>query len=314
MIGVKAMIEQSDLQALVEAARPSAQNGKVADYIPALAEANPSDLAVSIFTKDGQFISAGVDHRSFTLQSVVKVLSLALAVMDHGSEYVFSRVGMEPTGDPFNSIGKLEDEEIHKPLNPMINAGALVVTSMIAGENVDDKLGRLLTFIHDLAGHSSIGYNEAVAQSEFDTAFLNRSLCYYMKQHGEIEGDVEETIDFYTKMCAIEVNCHDLARIGAVIAHHGKDPLTNREIVPYKIVHIVKTFMVTCGMYNASGEFAMKVGLPAKSGVSGAVLGAIPQGGGIGIYGPSLNKKGNSVAGVKLLELLSARYNFSLFA
>jgi glutaminase len=307
------MIEQYELQQLVETARPYTKEGRVADYIPALAKANPQYLAASIFTKDGEFISAGDDEKPFTLQSVAKVLVLALAIMDRGSGYVFDHVGMEPTGDPFNSIGKLESRETAKPLNPMINAGALVVTSMVVGSTVDDKLGRLLAFIHDLSGNARISYDEEVANSEFKTTYLNRSLCYFMKQYGEIEGDVEETIDFYTKMCAIKVTCRDLARIGAVIANNGADPLTERKIIPDRIVHIIKTFMVTCGMYNESGEFAMKVGMPAKSGVSGAVLGALPHGGGIGVYGPALDKKGNSAGGLKLLELLSARYRLSMF-
>lgn len=306
------MIEGTELRQLVELARPYAKDGKVADYIPALGKANPMELSVAIFTEDGKFVTAGDDDKEFTLQSVVKVLSLALAIMDHGSGYVFERVGMEPTGNPFNSIAKL-DRNPSKPLNPMVNAGALVVADMIHGYSVDEKLGRLLAFIHDMAENTSIRYNETVADSEFGTANLNRALCYFMKEHGEVTGNVEEIIDFYTKMCAIEVDCRDLARIGAVIANNGNDPETHREIIPYKIVHIVKTFMVTCGMYNASGEFAMKVGVPVKSGVSGAMLGAIPQGGGIGICGPALDDKGNSVAGVKLMEMLSARYDLSIF-
>ncbi|HEX6923731.1 MAG TPA: glutaminase, partial [Bacillales bacterium] len=180
--------------------------------------------------------------------------------------------------------------------------------------SVEEKLGRLLAFIHDLSENSSISYNEEVAESEFRTADLNRSLCYFMKQHGIITEDVEKTIDFYTKMCAIEVNCGDLSRIGAVLANDGDDPVTQREIIPRQIVRIAKTFMVTCGMYNASGEFAMKVGVPAKSGVSGAILGSVPQGGGIGIFGPALDDKGNSVAGVRLMELLSAQHGLSIFS
>jgi glutaminase len=303
-----------ELQQLVDIARTSARKGHVADYIPALAKSDPHDLAAAIFTKDGKFVSAGDDDKSFTLQSVVKVLTLALAIMDRGTDYVFDRVGMEPTGDPFNSIGKLETRVPSKPLNPMINAGALAVTNMLHGSTVEEKLGRLLAFIHDLSGNPSIRFNEEVADSEFKTSYLNRSLCYFMKQHGIITDDVEETIDFYTKMCAIEVNCHDLSRIGAVLSNNGDDPETNRKIIPAQIVRIVKTFMVTCGMYNASGEIAMKVGVPAKSGVSGAILGSVPEGGGIGLYGPALDEKGNSVAGVKLMELLSAQYGLSIFA
>ncbi|HET7657394.1 MAG TPA: glutaminase A [Bacillales bacterium] len=308
------MISQRDLEQLVETARPTTQQGKVAEYIPALAKADSGDLAVAIYTKNGEFVSAGNDETQFTLQSVVKVLMLALAIMDRGKDYVFERVGMEPTGDPFNSIAKLETRVPSKPLNPMINAGALAVSDMLIGLSSDDKLGRLLAFIHELSGNSAIRYNNKVAESEFRTAHLNRSLCYFMKQHGIITEEVEKTIDFYTKACAIEVNCRDLSRIGAVLANNGEDPNTNKKIVPDPIVRIVKTFMVTCGMYNASGEFAMKVGIPAKSGVSGAILGSVPEGGGIGIYGPALDEKGNSVAGVKLMELLSAQYDLSIFS
>ncbi|HEU5139885.1 MAG TPA: glutaminase A [Bacillales bacterium] len=308
------MIEQKELQELVETARPATKEGKVADYIPALAKADKGDLAAAIFTKDGEFIAAGNDEKKFTLQSVVKVLTLVLAIMDRGTDYVFDRVGMEPTGDPFNSIAKLETRVPSKPLNPMINAGALAVTNMIVGASVEEKLGRLLAFIHDLSENSSIRFNEEVAESEFRTGDLNRSLCYFMKQHGVITEDVEKTMDFYTKMCAIEMNCRDLSRIGAVLANNGNDPATQRRIIPGQIVRIAKTFMVTCGMYNASGEFAMRVGVPAKSGVSGAILGAVAQGEGIGIYGPALDDKGNSVAGVRLMELLSAQYGLSIFS
>ncbi|HET7629546.1 MAG TPA: glutaminase A [Bacillales bacterium] len=308
------MITQEELNHLVEIAKPTARKGQVASYIPALAKADAHDLAAAVYREDGTLISAGQDEKPFTLQSVVKVLCLALAIMDRGTDYVFARVGMEPTGDPFNSIGKLETRKPAKPLNPMINAGALAVTNMLHGATVQEKLGRLLAFVHDLAGNVSIVFNETVASSENKTSYLNRSLCYFMKQHDIITEDVDETIDFYTKMCAIEVNCRDLARIGAVLANDGNDPESDRKIIPGQIVRILKTFMVTCGMYNASGEFAMRVGMPAKSGVSGAILGTVPAGGGIGIYGPALDEKGNSVAGVKLMELLSVQYGLSIFA
>lgn len=314
MNGVNKMLTRNELQQLIETARPTTQQGKVADYIPALASADSGDLAAAIFTKEGEFVSAGNGEKLFTLQSVVKVLTLALAIMDRGIDYVFERVGMEPTGDPFNSIAKLETRVPSKPLNPMINAGALAVTDMLMGDTVEDRLARLIAFIRKLADNPKIGYSKEVSESEFRTAYLNRSLCYFMKQHEIITGEVEETISLYTKMCAVEVNCRDLSRIGAVLANNGKDPMTHEEILPIQIVRIVKTFMVTCGMYNASGEIAMKVGIPAKSGVSGAILGAVPEGGGIGIYGPALDEKGNSVAGVKLMELLSEQYHLSIFA
>ncbi|MCF6136963.1 glutaminase A [Pseudalkalibacillus berkeleyi] len=302
-----------ELLELVERARKYTEKGKVASYIPALERANQNDLSIALYYDDGRCVRAGDVEKKFTLQSVSKVLTLALAIMDRGEEEVFSRVGMEPTGDPFNSIAKLETQIPAKPLNPMINAGALVVTNMIAGDSVHQKLGRLLSLIHDMTNNTDIDIEHEVAQSEYDTANLNRSLCFFMKQHGIIQGDVEELIDLYTKQCAIQVTCYDLARIGVVLANKGLDPQSNRRILPERIATIVKTFMVTCGMYNASGEFAIQVGVPSKSGVSGAILALVPPSIGVGVYGPALNEKGNSIGGVKLLEMLSQRYDLSIF-
>ncbi|PYZ97880.1 glutaminase A [Alteribacter lacisalsi] len=301
------------LHVMIEEARTYTQGGEVAKYIPALAEADPSVLSLAIYDGGGPCAAVGNTDETFTLQSISKVLSLALALMDRGEDEVFSRVGMEPTGDPFNSIIKLETNRPNKPLNPMINAGALAVTSMISGSSTEEKLGRLLTFIHELTGNPEIRYDEHVAKSELRTADLNRSLAYFMRQHNVFEDEVEDLLDLYTKQCAIEVSCEDLAKIGYVIANEGKHVQSKRQIIPLHIARILKTFMVTCGMYNASGEFAIRVGIPAKSGVSGGIMASIPHGIGIGIYGPALDDKGNSVAGMKLLEALSHRYDLSIF-
>ncbi|MBU9711260.1 glutaminase A [Evansella tamaricis] len=301
------------LNNMVIEAKKYTPEGKVADYIPALSGADPDTLSVAIYQSDGTCSTAGNIEEMFTLQSISKVLSLALALMDFGEEEVFSRVGKEPTGDPFNSIIKLETHSPSKPLNPMINAGALAVTSMIKGESIEERLGRLLGFVHELTGNPSITYNEEVAKSEYDTAYLNRSLCYFMKQHGVLKDNVEELLELYTKQCAIEINCKDLSKIGYIIANEGKHTDSDRPVIPLHIARILKTFMVTCGMYNASGEFAIRVGIPAKSGVSGGIMASVPHGVGIGIYGPSLDDKGNSIAGMKLLEALSQRYDLSIF-
>lgn len=302
-----------ELKELVSVARQITKQGRVADYIPALGKANPNDLSIAINYPDGRCYSAGDIEKKISLQSISKVIALALVLMDRSKEYVFARVGMEPTGDPFNSIAKLESMAPSKPLNPMINAGALTVTHMIKGDSVEDRFQRLLTFIRELAGNDTIQYNEEIADSEFETAHLNRALCYFLKQHHIIEGDVEQLVDLYTKQCAIEMNCLDLARIGLVFALDGMDPQTGKQIMPMNIARVCKTFMVTCGMYNASGEFAIKIGIPAKSGVSGGIMGAVPGKFGIGIFGPALDDKGNSIAGIRLLELLSKTYNLSMF-
>lgn len=301
-----------ELQLIVEEAKKYTRLGKVADYIPELGKANPGDLSIAIHYPDGRCTSAGDIDKKFTLQSISKVISLALVLMERGYRYVFERVGMEPTGDPFNSIAKLETMPA-KPLNPMINAGALVVTHMIKGDSVEERFNRLLGFIRELADDPTIGYCERIAHSELESADLNRALCYFLKQHNIITEDVETLLDLYTKQCAIEMNCLDLARIGMIFAMDGVDPLNGKRIMPDDVARICKTFMVTCGMYNASGEFAIKIGIPAKSGVSGGIMGAVPGKFGIGIFGPALDEKGNSVAGLKLLELLSKNYQLSMF-
>lgn len=303
---------QRILEELIRQAAPYTKEGRVADYIPALKEQDADDLAISIHFLDGRTCYAGSHMKRFTLQSVSKVITLALVLMDCGQEEVFSKVGMEPTGDPFNSIAKLETNKPSKPLNPMINAGALAVTSMIKGGTCSEKWERLIEFINHMTG-DDVTYNREVAESELKTADLNRALCYFMKQHGVIDIDVEELLDLYTKQCAVEMNCMDLARIGAVFANDGVEPGSGRRIITKDTARICKTFMVTCGMYNRSGEFAIKVGIPAKSGVSGGVMGAVPGKCGIGLFGPSLDDVGNSVAGVKILEMLSSQYSWSIF-
>ncbi|MEC0695258.1 glutaminase A [Bacillus atrophaeus] len=302
-----------ELEALVREAKKMTGQGKVADYIPALAEADENDLSVAIYYTENTCLSAGDIEKTFTLQSISKVLSLALVLMDYGKDRVFSYVGQEPTGDPFNSIIKLETVNPSKPLNPMINAGALVVTSLIKGKSAKDRLDYLLAFIRRLANNEKITYCQNVAESEYETSMINRAMCYYMKQYEILHGDVESVMDLYTKQCAIEMNSLDLAKIGCVFALNGKHPETGEQVIPKDVSRICKTFMVTCGMYNASGEFAIKIGVPAKSGVSGGIMGISPYDFGIGIFGPALDEKGNSIAGVKLLELMSETYRLSIF-
>lgn len=304
-------LSKTELSEFLELARQSSLLGKVPDYIPELGKANKDDLAVAVYSESGNFFAGNVEKR-FTLQSVSKILSLAIALADLGVDQVFQKVGMEPTGDPFNSISKLENNRLTKPLNPMINAGALTVIDMIKGDS-SQKFERILSLVRQMANNPTIDYSIPVAGSEFETAYLNRALCFFLKQYGFIDTDVEQLLNVYTKQCAIEVNCIELARIGFVLSNRGFDPETGKEVLPADITKIITTFMVTCGMYNESGEFAIKVGIPAKSGVSGAILGFVPNKIGIGIYGPSLNDKGNSIAGIKLMELLSKKLQLNIF-
>lgn len=297
----------------VDECRRHCTDGKVASYIPELSKAPIEALGLHILDGQGNAISAGDYALSFTMQSISKVFTLILALIDNGEEAVFSKVGMEPTGDNFNSMLKLELVQPGIPFNPLINAGAIAISSLIAGESSLDKSARVLRFFQLLAGNDSLDYDYDVYRSESETANLNRSMAYLLKDNGVLEGNVEDVLDIYFRHCSISVTCADLAKMGIVLASNGKDPLTGEQLIPRRYVQIAKTFMTTCGMYNASGEFAIQVGLPAKSGVSGGILTMVPGQYGIGLVGPSLNRKGNSIAGVELLQKLSQHFDWSLF-
>lgn len=303
---------QQLLESILEKNRKWLKDGKVASYIPELANADPAVLGITVVDKNGRIYSAGDSEYRFTLQSITKVITLMLALMENGTERVFEHVGMEPTGDPFNSIIRLETIKPARPLNPMINAGAIAVVSLLSG-NAEERIAKILNLIHKITGNENICVNDTIYQSEYETGNLNRSLAYYMKNYGVLEGDVDEHLEVYFKQSSIEVTTIDVARIGIVLANKGKDIVTGEEIIPADIVRIVKTFMVTCGMYNASGEFAINVGLPSKSGVGGGILSVVPDIYGIGVVGPSLDDKGNSIAGVKVLEDLSKELHLSIF-
>lgn len=303
---------QQLLDSIIAKNRKWLRDGKVASYIPELANADPSVLGISIVDKNGRIYSAGDYEYKFTLQSITKVITLMIALMENGAEKVFEHVGMEPTGDPFNSIIRLETIKPSKPLNPMINAGAISVAALLSGD-AEERINKILSLIHKITGNKSIRVNEKVYLSENKTGNLNRSLAYYMKNYGVLEGDVDEHLEVYFKQSSIEVTSIDVAKIGIVLANKGRDIITGEEIIPADVVRIVKTFMVTCGMYNASGEFAINVGIPSKSGVGGGILSVVPDMYGVGVIGPSLDDKGNSIAGVKVLEDLARELNLSVF-
>jgi glutaminase len=304
---------QQLLPGWVEASRTRTGQGKVAAYIPELAKAPQGALGIVVLGADGASVSAGESALPFTLQSISKVFTLIMALMDLGEEAVFSKVGKEPTGDDFNSMLKLELVEPGIPFNPLINAGAITVSSLIRGESPAEKSARILHFFRELTGNSGLDYDLAVFESESATGHRNRSLAYFLMDNGVLQGDVEEVLEVYFRHCSIQVTCADVARMALVLAFNGVDPLTGKTLLPRRYVQIAKTFMLTCGMYNASGEFAIDVGLPAKSGVSGGVLSLVPGRYGIGLVGPALNRMGNSIAGVHLLETMSNEFDWSMF-
>lgn len=301
------------LENIVERNRRYVEYGQVASYIPELKRGNKNALGICVTTLDGKEFCAGDYKTKFTIQSISKIVSLIIAIMDNGIEEVFSKVGMEPTADTFNSIINLEIKNLHRPLNPMINAGAIATVSLIKGESSEEISKRILEFTRKISGNESIDINREVYMSEKYTGDRNRSLAYFMKSTGIIINDVEKVLDVYFKQCSMEVTCRDISKIGAFLANDGVIPWTGEQLISRRVARIVKTIMTTCGMYDGSGEFAVNIGVPGKSGVGGGILAAVPGRMGIGLIGPSLDKRGNSIAGIKVLEELSKELNLSIF-
>lgn len=297
------------LEETVQEHRKHTERGQVASYIPELKKADPKMAGLALMTTRGLF-EAGDTGVDFTLQSISKVFSLLVALEYRGVEAVFAKVGSEPTGDSFNSIVKLETSE-QKPLNPMINAGAIAVCSLIPGSSVEERFGLIAELLEKILGRP-IAIDESVYRSEKETGHRNRALAYFLKDINGLEGDVDEVLDLYFRQCSILVNCSDLARIGMFLATKGIGE-AGSPIVSANAVRLVSTFMVTCGMYNGSGEFAIQVGIPAKSGVSGGILGVVPGQYGVATFGPALDRKGNSVVGISMLRRLSEVLDFSIF-
>lgn len=284
--------------------------GKVADYIPVLANANPDHIGVCIMDLKGNIYKAGDYNIKFTIQSISKVISLILAIMDNGEEIVFEKVGYEPTDEPFNTLYKLDLPHVHKPSNPMINSGAIVTTSLIKGEG-EEKFRRILQLIRSITGNPDISYNEEVYLSEKATGSKNKAIGYLMNSRGLLNGNVEEILDIYFKQCSIEIDAVDIAKIGLFLANKGIGLET--EICNPKIISTVTAIMATCGMYNFSGEYAAKVGIPSKSGVAGGILGTVPNNMGIGIYSPGLDGFGNSIVGYNIMKDLSKELNLKIY-
>ncbi|MGG5392516.1 glutaminase A [Clostridioides difficile] len=306
-------LDETLLKEIISSNKKYTNYGQVASYIPELKNARRNDLGICIIDSENNLYSAGNCSTKFTIQSISKPIVLAMALMDNDWEDVFSNVGMEPSGDPFNSIMKLEINDTKKPCNPMINAGAMVTTSLINGSCLEEKEERMLSFFRKLAKNDNIGINYDVYKSEKMTGDRNRAMAYLLKSDGFIRGNVEDVLDLYFKQCSIEIDSVDLARIGINLANYGVDIENGEHLMSEMVSRIVKTFMMTCGMYDASGEFAIKVGIPAKSGVGGGIMASVPGRMGIGVYGPALDKKGNSVAGVKVLEELSNKLKLNIF-
>ena len=302
------------LEEMLAACKPYTQQGQLPSYIPALKKGDPKHLGVCLLSCDGQLIQAGDCGVQFSIQSIVKPILLLQALLDNGVDTVRAHVGVEATGKPFDAINYTDQVLDSQHLNPMVNMGAIAVCSLIRGSSYQERFQRLLALTRLLAGENArIQVNEDVYRSEKASGNKNRALAYLLKTYGIIQDDVEEVLDCYFHACAISTDCVGLARIGCVLANKGCQPGSQDPIIPPEYARFANAILTTCGMYDGSGDFAVRVGVPAKSGVGGGIMAVVPSRMGIGIFSPALDAKGNSLAGTRLLELLSRELNLSIF-
>lgn len=300
------------LSRIVRDCAPHTARGHVATYIPELAKVAPDKLGIYISSPDGDY-SAGDCAAPFTMQSVVKPLILLLALMDSGIDTVRALVGVEATGKPFDTFNYSDQALTGAHINPMINTGAIALCTLIRGRDYGERFDRLLELVRTLADNPKLEVDQAVFRSEQLTGNKNRALAYLLTAYGMISDPVNEILDCYFKACSITVTCRDLAKIAHIFALRGIHPITGERLFPAQYAKYVTATMATCGMYDGSGEFALEVGFPAKSGVGGGILGVIPRSMGIGVYAPALDRHGNSVAGVQALAQLSRELDLSIY-
>ena len=305
-----------DLSALVDSivARMGAaeDRGQVASYIPELAKVDPAQFGIAIATADGRMLTGGDADTSFSIQSISKVFALTLALGKVGDQ-LWQRVGREPSGNAFNSIVQLEQEH-GIPRNPFINAGAIVVADVnLGGHQPRVAIGEMLRFVRYLSGDDSIAINEDVAASETTTGFRNMALANYMRAFGNVRHPVDLVLGTYFHQCAIEMSCRQLALAGRYLMLDGRHPDGGRVVSPGRARRI-NALMLTCGHYDASGDFAFRVGIPGKSGVGGGILAIVPGRAAIAVWCPGLNDNGNSMLGTQALQMLAEATGWSVFS
>lgn len=286
------------------------ERGTVANYIPALAEIDPSQLGIAVATPDGNVSGIGDWQTKFSIQSISKVFTLAMVIRHIGDD-IWKNVGREPSGNPFNSLIQLENE-CGKPRNPFINAGALAVTDRLMRLYARPKED-ILCFIRQLADSEDIYFDKNVAISEIYHSSRNSALAYFMKSFGNIEGDVETLVDIYCNHCSITMTCGELARSFLFLANRGVNPFNGEEVLSVSMSKRLNALMLTCGFYDESGDFAFRVGLPGKSGVGGGIVAVIPGELSIAVWSPGLNRHGNSCLGIEVLERFTTRLQTSIF-
>ncbi len=285
-------------------------SGAVASYIPELAKASPDWFGITMVTMDGHVYEVGDTDERFTIQSISKPFVYGLALEDHGRTDVLKKIGVEPSGEAFNSISLRP--ETGQPFNPMINAGAIAATGLIEGNNHEQKFQRILDMFAAYTGRE-VTIDEAVYQSESETGHRNRAIGYMLRNFDILEQDPTPILENYFKQCAISVTARDLAVIGATLANAGVNPVTGKQAVRSEYVENILSIMGTCGMYDYAGEWIYRVGMPAKSGVAGGIVAVLPGQLGIGIFSPPLDPRGNSVRGIQTCHKLSMDFNLHMF-
>ena len=284
------------------------QQGEVADYIPALARVSPHQFGMALRTRDGVEASTGDSAVAFSIQSISKMFSLTLAMRLHG-ESLFQRIGREPSGNPFNSLVQLEREN-GMPRNPFINAGALAVADRLV--SAGDAKPAILGLLTRLCGEP-IGFDHEVATSEATSGYRNVALANFMKSFGAIDNDVADVLDVYFNQCAVSMSCRQLARAAGFLCNDGADPVDDSRVVSDRQARRINALMLTCGTYDAAGEFAYRIGLPCKSGVGGGIVAIVPDQLSLCVWSPALDSTGNSVMAMKALELFAAKTKLSIF-
>lgn len=278
--------------------------GKQASYIPELAKVDPELFAISIVTVDGKSLSVGDADTLFSLQSISKIFAYALALADNGEEIIFNNIGLEATGEPFNSIRSLEQNTPH---NPFVNVGAIQTTSYIKGDDSTQKWNRLLSFIGSLSDGKPF-LSQKIYASESQTNRRNHAIAQLLKSRDMLIGEPDEVLDRYTKACSIMVNTKQLALMGATLANYGVNPITKQQVIAPEFVRAVLSEMVINGIYEKSGSWFVTIGIPSKSGVSGGIIAIVPNKMAIAVYSPRLDKAGTSVRGQAVLKALSRKW------
>ncbi len=298
------------LQQIQHELRPVIGEGQVASYIPELANVSPHQFGMAVVDIAGRVHTVGDAHVPFSIQSISKLFTLVMALQLEG-ERVWNRVGREPSGTPFNSLIQLE-AEAGKPRNPFINPGALVCTDILCTRYAVPE-NAVVEFLRPLAGNKDVHYNRAVAASERRTSHRNAAMAHLMKAFGNLNNSVDDVLDAYCRHCAIEMNCVELARAVTFLAHGGAHPVGLGAVLGTSMTKRLNALMLTCGTYDAAGDFAFRVGLPAKSGVGGGIVAVMPGECGICVWSPALEPSGNSLAGSLALERFTTLTGRSIF-